>query len=167
MIYDNISDADLALCVNEYVRRVVTVVRRHEDLNKLSTYVEITCRQYGSDGPCKVSHKVVVGDPYSNDGIHAQSVSDNAIRGANLCVMRQITDMQSPPVEVMLQITHDASENHDKTFMQEDVVDAEFEEAPDSDRTDQASDSTEEQVHSESEGGTASATLEADNEDER
>ena len=116
------SDVFLASCVDEYVRRAITVVRQHGELDKETTRVEITASQYGKDGEYKVGHKVQVGDNYGSTGQYAQVCSDNAIRGANLAVMRLVTDMQSPPKSYTPLLTAPTPvTEQDNTFMQEDV----------------------------------------------
>ena len=107
---------------DEYVRRAITVVRQHGELDKETTRVEITASQYGKDGEYKVGHKVQVGDNYGSTGQYAQVCSDNAIRGANLAVMRLVTDMQSPPKSYTPLLTAPTPvTEQDNTFMQEDV----------------------------------------------
>jgi hypothetical protein len=124
------SDAFLATCVDEYCKRAFAEVRRYEDLNKQTVYLHIDALQYNHEADITIKHKVQVGDSYDNNGVHAQVLSDNCIRGAHLCVMRLVTDLQSPPKTFpALLIEHQAEPTpvteQDNTFMQEDIVDGE------------------------------------------
>lgn len=94
---DNISDATLATYVDEYVRRAIREVRRYEELNKQTISINISALQYNVDGEFTIVHKIQVGDSYGSANQFAQVSSDNVVRGAHLCVMRLVTDMQTPP----------------------------------------------------------------------
>ena len=95
--FDNINDAVLATYVDEYVRRAINEVRRYEDLNKQTIRISIEAAQSYHDAQFTVKHNIQVGDTYDNDGQYARHTSDNLVRGAHLCVMRLVTDLQTPP----------------------------------------------------------------------
>jgi len=125
--FDNISDSLLATYVDEYVRRAIAEVRRHEQLNKETIRVSIEAAQAYHDSEFKIKHNIQVGNTYDNNGIYAHTTSDNLVRGAHLCVMRLCVDLQTPPksysallpAPVEEQLTSVADEP--LTFMQEDV----------------------------------------------
>ena len=127
--FDNVNDAELATYVDEYCRRAISEVRRYEELNGQNIRISIEAAQYCHDAEFTVKHNIQVGDTYDNSGQYARHTSDNLVRGAHLCVMRLVTDMQTPPhkYSAMLpapeqeQLTHVGSD----PFNQEDVdVDA-------------------------------------------
>lgn len=95
--FDNITDSVLATYVDEYFRRAITEIRRYEDLNKQTVHLSVDAVQHYYDSEYTVKHNIQVGDSYSNDGIYAKHTSENLVRGAHLCVMRLVTDLQTPP----------------------------------------------------------------------
>ena len=95
--FDNINDSVLATYVDEYVRRAFNEVRRYEELHNQTIRVSIEASQSYHDGQFTIKHNIQVGDTYDNNGQYARHTSDNLVRGAHLCVMRLVTDMQTPP----------------------------------------------------------------------
>ena len=97
MNIQDFSDDFLATCVDEYFKRAVATVRSHEEFDRLTVHMAVTATQSYSDGEYTVKHEIRVGDSYDNNGQYADVVSNNALRGARMAVVRLMTDRESPP----------------------------------------------------------------------
>ena len=159
--FDNINDSVLATYVDEYCRRAINEVRRYEELNNQTINIGIAAIQYRSDGEYTIKHKIQVGDTYDNNGIHASVTSDNLVRGAHLCVMRLVTDLQTPPKSYSAMLP---APEEPLTQVESDPFDSIKQEDIDADAAEfhPIEDQGEEQVSSDTGSGTTTASRDED-----
>jgi len=145
-----IRDDELATVVDEYVKRIIALVRENPELNRDTVHITVDASQSYYDGEFTVKHKIQIGDSYSGDG-YAQAVTSDAIQGARSCINRLFVDRCVPPKKYSAMLPAPEAQltsvaNDPLTFMQEEVDADAAEFTP-------IEDQGEEQVHSDEESG--------------
>ena len=93
---DKMNAADLATCVEEYIKRAIATAREYEGLEKETVHLSISTSQYNSEAEFTIKHEARVGDNYGT-GQYAQTSTNNLIEGVESCAHRLSMDKGKQP----------------------------------------------------------------------
>lgn len=99
---ENLSDAELATCVDEFVKRSIQHAR-DVGYDKLIA-ITISAEQYSSDGDYEIKHKATVGEAWNSP---YNSITNNLYQSVDNAVARWLEDQLNTPTQVRTMITHE------------------------------------------------------------
>ena len=97
---DNLSEKELATCVDEFVKRAINHAR-NTGYNK-HLYVAISASQYSPDQEYTIEHSAAVGE-YSKEH---KSSTNNLVQSVDNAVSRWLADQLNAPTTVRPMIEH-------------------------------------------------------------
>jgi hypothetical protein len=100
MNIDNLSDMQLATCVDELFKRCINSVRAAG----LSTQIQlmVSATQFGADGEYEIKHRAIVGDYQKSNS----SETGNLMLSVQNAAAQWLADAVHAPIKVVPMITH-------------------------------------------------------------
>jgi hypothetical protein len=124
---DNLSDMQLATCVDEFIKRTMQSIRNAGIVTNVQ--LSITAIQYTPTSDYEIKHRATVGD-YSKQNV---SETNNLMRAAHNAGSQWLADQLDAPVTVRQQITHQpevVEEQEDELATAEQPQEAEYVDIP-------------------------------------
>jgi hypothetical protein len=124
---DNLSDMQLATCVDEFIKRTMQSIRNAGIVTNVQ--LSITAIQYTPTSDYKIKHRATVGD-YSKQNV---SETNNLMRAAHNAGSQWLADQLDAPVTVRQQIIHQpevVEEQEDELATAEQPQEAEYVDIP-------------------------------------